>query len=189
MLSAVRAGVVYDTLDRPDAPLRGTQVGSAIEVADRWLGSDLQFIKTDAWIQHHQPIGPLTLHASASFSTIGAPGGPPRSERLFLTSASEIRGYQPETFGPVGALGTPIGGEAKLLARAELEVPLVRRIGLSAIGFADAGGLYGGGQGQTGLSVGFGLLWRSPIGALRFSWALPVDGAHPAFVFGIGSSF
>lgn len=201
ILSALRTGVVYDTLDRPDAPMRGTQLGASIEVADRRLGSDLTFIKTDAWAQHHQPIGPLTLHLSGSlttigdrigpsFSTIGGSGGAPRSELLFLDNSNEIRGYRPDSFGPVDALGRPVGGNAKVLGSVELEVPLVRRIGLSAIGFADAGGLLDrSGQGQLGLSLGFGLLWRSPIGPLKFSWALPVDGPGPAFVFGIGSGF
>jgi outer membrane protein insertion porin family len=188
-LSSLRAGVVYDTLDQIGAPLRGSQVGSSIEVADRALGSDLQFIRTDAWAQHHQPIGPLTLHLSGSFTTISGPGGAPRSERLFLTSSNEIRGYRPDSFGPISALGTPVGGEAKLLGSVELEVPIVRRIGLSAVGFVDGGGLMLGGQGQLGSSAGFGLLWRSPIGPLKFSWAFPLDGSKPGFCFGMGSVF
>ncbi len=188
LLSALKAGVVYDTLDHKIAPTRGTQIGGSIEVGDRSLGSDIEFIRTDAWAHHHQPIGPLTLHLSGSFTTIGGPGGgpAPRSERLFLMSGSEIRGYHPDTFGPVNALGTPVGGDAKLLGSVELEVPLVRRIGLSAIGFADAGALVAQGQGQFGRSVGFGLLWRSPIGPLKLSWAVPLDGGKPGFVFGIG---
>lgn len=187
LISALRTGLVYDTLDRRDAPLRGTNIGASIEVADRRLGSDLQFTRTDAWAQHHQPLGPLTLHVAGSLSTITGPGGTPRSERLFLDSAHEIRGYSPLAFGPVDSLGTPVGGDAKLLGSIELEVPLVRRIGLSAVGFADAGGLFDrNGSGQVGSSLGFGLLWRSPIGVLRFNWAF-TDGGKPAFVFGIGA--
>ena len=163
-LSALRAGVVYDTLDQLGAPTRGTQLGGSVEVGDTWLGSEIQFLRTDAWAQHHQPIGPLTLHLSGAFTTISGPGGAPRSERLFLGSSSEIRGYRPDAFGPISALGTPLGGEAKVLGSVELEVPLVRRIGLSAFGFVDGGGLFGAGQGQLGSSAGFGLLWRSPIG-------------------------
>ncbi|HEY5946256.1 MAG TPA: BamA/TamA family outer membrane protein [Kofleriaceae bacterium] len=193
ILSSLRAGVVYDTRDQIDAPLRGTTIGSSLEVADRRLGSDLQFTRIDSWVQHHQPMGPLTLHLRGSFTTIGGtidgPAGVPRSERLFLGSSNEIRGYRPDAFGPIDGLGTPVGGYAKLLAGAELEVPLIRRIGLSATGFVDTGALLDDSQGQFGTSVGFGLLWRSPIGALRFSWAFPVDGSKPAFVFGIGSSF
>ena len=190
VLSALRAGVVYDTRDVLDAPRRGTALGASIEIADRRLGSELEFTRTQAWAQHHQPLGPLTLHLAGSFTTIAGPHGTPGSERLFLDSSLELRGYRPDTFGPIDALGRPIGADAKLLASAELEVPVVRRIGLSAIGFVDGGGLFDrDGQGQLGHSVGFGILWRSPIGALRFNWAVPLDGGSPSFVFGLGSAF
>lgn len=187
-LSALRAGVVYDTLDRRIAPLRGSNIGASIEVADARLGSDLHFTRTEAWAQTHQPIGPLTLHLSGSLTTITGPGGAPRSERLFLDSMHELRGYMPLEFGPVDRMGVPVGGEAKLLGSAELEVPLIRQIGLSATAFADVGGLFDRAAGsQIGRSVGVGLLWRSPIGPLRFSWALPLDGSDElVFGFGIG---
>lgn len=195
LLSAVRAGWVYDTLDRHDAPLRGSNIGASLEVANGALGSDLHYAKFESWMSHHQPIGALTLHLSGSFttltdsfSTIETPGGPPRSERLFLNSSQDIRGYSPLTFGPVDSLGRAVGGDTKVLASAELEAPLVRRIGLSAIGFMDAGALFDRHlYGQAGHSVGVGLLWRSPIGALRFSWAVPLDGGKPTFCFSIGT--
>lgn len=187
VLSALRTGVVYDTLDRRDAPMRGSNLGASIEIADRWLGSDLQFVRTDAWARTHQPLGPFTLHLMGSLTAITGPGGAPATERLFLETLQEVRGYHPLAFGPVDSLGRPIGGEAKLLGSAELELPLVRRIGLSAIGFADVGSLYDRSAGaQVGRSVGFGLLWRSPIGPLRFSWAFPEGRGKPMFVFGVG---
>jgi outer membrane protein insertion porin family len=186
-ISAFRAGLVYDTRDRRLAPLSGSNIGASIEVADPRWGSDLRFTRTEAWAEHHQPLGPLTLHLSGSLTTIAAPGGVPLSERLFLDTAHEIRGYSPLSFGPVDGLGRPVGGDAKLLGSAELEVPLARRIGLSAVGFVDGGGIaVRGGESVHGLSAGFGLLWRSPIGVLRFSWAFPADGGGPVFVFGMG---
>ncbi|HEY5928481.1 MAG TPA: BamA/TamA family outer membrane protein, partial [Kofleriaceae bacterium] len=198
ILSALRAGIVYDSTDRSGAPLHGTVFGTSAEISERRLGSDFDFIRTDTWLQHHRPIGPFTLHLSGSLSTIGSPSystieyGRPQvalSERLFLGSSQEIRGYDPDSFGPIDALGRPIGGNAKLLGSVELEAPLVRRIGLSAFGFADAGGLFTSGQHRVGRSVGFGLLWRSPIGPLKLSWALPLDGTKPGFVFGFGTGF
>ena len=38
-------------------------------------------------------------------------------------------------------------------------------------------------------AYGFGLIWRSPIGPLRFDWAKPIDGGPTRFIFGIGSAF
>jgi outer membrane protein insertion porin family len=187
-LSALRTGLVYDTRDRKDAPLTGSNIGASVEVADRRLGSDLTFTRWDAWAQHHQPIGPLTLHLAGSFTQID---GAPRSERLFLDTSREIRGYSPLDFGPIDGFGRPVGGDAKLLGSVELELPVIRKIGLSLVGFVDGGGVIdrSTGQYQRGASAGVGILWRSPIGALRFDWAVPLDGGKPVFGFGIGSPF
>jgi outer membrane protein insertion porin family len=187
LISAFRSGLVYDTRDRKLAPMTGSNIGASIEVADPRWGSDLSFTRSEAWAEHHQPLGPVTLHLTGSLTTITAPGGVPLSERLFLDTAHEIRGYSPLTFGPIDGLGRSVGGDMKLLGSAELEVPLVRKIGLSAVGFVDGGGLAARGVDSVqGLSVGFGLLWRSPIGVLRFSWAFPKEGGSPVFVFGMG---
>jgi outer membrane protein assembly factor BamA len=65
-------------------------------------------------------------------------------------------------------------------------VPLSRRYGISIHGFYDAAAITGDGRAQAGASVGFGILWRSPIGNLRFDWAFPLDGdGKPHFVFGL----
>jgi outer membrane protein insertion porin family len=187
-ISSLRSGFVYDTLDRHDAPLRGTSAGLMFESADRRLGSDYTFDRIEGWVSHHQPIGPLTLHLSASYSQVS--GDVPMSERLFLDGSSDIRGYRPGEIGPVDALGRSIGGTTKLMGRAELEVPLLRRIGLSAVGFMDAGAIGDSSQVDAAHSVGFGLLWRSPIGPLRFEWALPLDRTGPPrFLFSVGGSW
>jgi outer membrane protein insertion porin family len=133
------------------------------------------------------------LHLGGSVTSSGSLSslGPqlPRSERLFLDNALELRGFQRDAFGPADAMGRPVGGDVKLLGTAELEIPLVRRIGLSAIGFMDVGSIAGSGQTVSGRSLGAGFLWRSPIGPLKFSWALPLDGGKPGFVFGFGGGF
>jgi outer membrane protein assembly factor BamA len=38
-------------------------------------------------------------------------------------------------------------------------------------------------------SVGVSIIWRSPIGPLRFDWALPLDGERRGaqFLFGLGA--
>jgi outer membrane protein insertion porin family len=187
-ISSVRTGLIYDTLDQHGAPLRGTSVGLVFESADRRLGSDYSFDRIQGWVSSHQPIGPLTLHLSASYSQVT--GDVPMSERLFLDGSSDIRGYRPGEIGPVDALGRPVGGTSKLMGHAELEVPLVRRIGLSAVGFMDAGAIGDSNEVDAAHSVGFGLLWRSPIGPLRFEWALPLDRTGPPrFLFSVGGTW
>jgi outer membrane protein insertion porin family len=81
------------------------------------------------------------------------------------------------------------------VGRAELEVPIWKAAGLSLAGWADAGLRYNAdsmwGPTDSPLlrrSVGFSIIWRSPIGPLRFDWAIPLDGRdrNTKFLFGLG---
>ena len=191
LLSAVRAGMVYSTLDNEAAPMRGTRLGAWLEVADRRLGSDVELARAHAWGSHHRPLGPFTLHVggSATAVTTSDPLGVPLSERLQLDGWSELRGYRPEALGPVDMYGRPIGGTVKLTGRGELELPVIPSAGISIAGFVDGAAVYDpSGQGGYGTSVGLGIRWRSPIGLLRFDWAVPLgrEDRVPRFGFSIG---
>ena len=185
-LAALRMGLEYDTLDTPVMPRRGTSIGSSIEIADRDLGSQIQMLRTDAWISHHRALGPLTLHLGGSVSAVSSTT--PLSERLQFDGSSDLRGFAIGDLGPIGRNGMSLGGNFKYTARAELEVPLVPRLGISAAGFVDAAGLVAGTRGWSGASTGVGLIWRSPIGPLRLDLAVPLDGGRPSLVFGLGGN-
>ncbi|MBA3452819.1 MAG: BamA/TamA family outer membrane protein, partial [Deltaproteobacteria bacterium] len=187
-LAAIRAGIDYNTLDHPFAPTRGTRVGTSIEIADRDLGSEIQMIRTDAWLSHHRPLGPLTLHLAGTMSTVS--DGAPFSERLHFDGNRDIRGYAPGALGPRDPLtGMSLGGNLKYTARGELEAPLLPRAGLSLAGWVDAGGILTHGAQWSAASVGVGVLWRSPIGLIRVDLAVPLDGGKPGLVFGLGGTW
>jgi outer membrane protein insertion porin family len=185
-IASLRSGLVYSTLDQPYMPTKGMLLGTSIEVADRWLGSDVQLTRIDGWGSIHKSVGPFIAHLGGSVSAISSrdPGGVPLSERLFLNRSNLVRGYGPGEIGPRN------GGNFEFTARGELELPVIPRLGISLVGFIDHGGIFDrSGSGSTGTSAGVGILWRSPIGPLRFDWALPLDGTRPIFTFGIGASF
>ena len=186
-LSSVRAGLAYSDVDDPSYPTRGTSVGSTIEVADQRLGSELGYLRTDSWFTHHRPVGPFTLHLGTRTSTIT---DVPISERLHFDGSSDIRGFAPGAIGPKDPLtGQPTGGNLLWSARGELEAPLLGD--LHVAGFVDVGGLHDHHVGQTAASAGVGLIWRSPIGPLRFDVAFPLTGEDrgPRYIFGIGGMF
>jgi outer membrane protein insertion porin family len=190
LVSAFRAGFAYSTLDRAvTMPFSGSSAGAMIEVADRRFGSEVEMTRATAWANHHRAVGPFVLHVGGTAAVVAGPRAIPRGERLYLESSTEIRGYAPGAIGPVDGFGRPVGGNYKLTGRAELELPVWRRAGISVVGFGDAGVIGDGSQGELGVSAGFGILWRSPIGTLRFDWAFPLDGGPPRFVFGIGTLF
>ncbi|HEY1555531.1 MAG TPA: BamA/TamA family outer membrane protein [Kofleriaceae bacterium] len=196
LISAARAGIEYDTRDSRFSPTRGTDLGVGVEYASPLLGSDLELGTVTAWAGTHQPIGPAILHLEGTFTGLASPDVIPLADRLFLMGSSDVRGYLPGAFGPVDADGDPIGGNMKLTGRSSLEVPLGGS-GLSLEGFLDYARVsdtsmtsrYGLAS-AAGLSVGFGVIWRSPLGPLRLDFAIPlVRGATPGLVFGIGNSF
>jgi outer membrane protein insertion porin family len=187
VLGALRAGVEYSTIGTEEQryyPRHGTVAGAAVTYADEQLGSEVSYLRMDTWLAHHQPLGPFTLHLGARSSTIATSltEGIPISERLHFDGSSDVRGFAPGSI-------LPGGGTSMWSARAELETPSWQ--GLSVAGFFDAGGLYGDGAGGEAASAGFGIIWRSPIGPLRFDWAKPLTGEDRdlRFVFGIGGMF
>jgi outer membrane protein assembly factor BamA len=195
LVSALRVGVEYSSVDAGPFPRRGSGAGAWIEAADARIGSETDLLRARAWLGHHRPLGPLLLHLTGSADVVTSrdPLGVPLSERLQLDGSSELRGYAPGALGPIDAAGASLGGHLRMLGRAELEFPIAPRIGLSGTVFADAGMIADleAGSSAAGTSVGFGLLWRSPLAALRLDLAFPLrDGkAQPALLLGMGTAF
>nr|HEX4316772.1 BamA/TamA family outer membrane protein [Kofleriaceae bacterium] len=196
-ISAIRAGLEYDTRNSRVLPRRGDDLGVSVEYADPLLGSDLQLATLSAWAGTHRPLGPVTLHLEGSLTTLASGSVIPLADRLWLIGPYDVRGFLPGSITPLDAAGTPIGGTLELTGRASLELPL-GRTGVSLEGFYDYARLadmsrpasLGGVAVATGMSVGTGIVWRSPLGPLRVDVALPlVHGALPTLVFGIGTGF
>lgn len=118
------------------------------------------------------------------------PMGVPLAYRLFHEGHAEVRGYALDE-------ASPVGDNAEAIGRVELELPVIPKWGLSIAGFADAGVRYntdaawGPSTGLLQRSVGASIIWRSPIGLLRFDWAVPLDGPKEdtQFLFGLGGGF
>jgi outer membrane protein insertion porin family len=188
-LAALRAGVEYNTLDQPFLATRGTRVGSYLEVAAPELGSDVSMIHTKSYAETHHALGPMILHVGGSFETVSGDGGLPEGELLHFDGSSQLRGFAPNAFGPRDPTGRVIGGTMAFYGHTDLELPLSRRLGISAVGFVDGGGLFGATAGELGASTGLGFVWRSPIGPIGAYWAWPSLHDSPKFIFGVGTTF
>lgn len=168
---------------------------------------NLQF----GYLQEHYP----KLNGSTGESPV------PISELYFLGGITTIRGYAQRTVSPTELVvqsGDPsgaasslrVGGNKQVIFNAELEVPILEKVGIRGVVFFDAGNTFGRNSnffdvkndlllGNMNLplgllySVGFGVRWFSPIGPLRFEWGIPLT-RRPGdqliqFEFTIGNSF
>ncbi|MEF8792171.1 outer membrane protein assembly factor BamA [Thiohalorhabdus sp.] len=105
----------------------------------------------------------------------------PFYERFYLGGARSVRGFETFSLGPKDADGDPVGGVTKLQANTELVFPFPGQAsgrGLRWALFADTGWVYGAGEeidlDKLRAAAGVGFRWFSPMGPLRFDYALPV---------------
>ena len=188
--ASLGAGVAYSTLDEPLLPRRGSRLELFVGRIGRRLGSADDLVRAGGVIEHARPLGPFTLrlHGHATAVRSRDPMGVPLAFRLQHEGHAAVRGYALET-------GARAGHNLEAVGKVELELPLVPKWGLSLAGFADAGLRYNtdAAWGPRGAllqrSAGVSLIWRSPIGLLRFDWAFPLDGDRrdAQFLFGFGA--
>ncbi|MFZ5443649.1 MAG: outer membrane protein assembly factor BamA [Myxococcota bacterium] len=180
------------------------------------LGSVFKMNLQVGYLQEHFP--------RAELGPNGEPTGRgplPISEQYFLGGINTIRGYPLRQVAPSQLIGTSVspdatvtplrvGGNKQLIFNAELEIPLLEKVGIRGVLFFDCGNTFDRNSNffdvsndatlapmnlPLGLlySVGFGVRWFSPIGPLRFEWGIPLTrrpGDQPIqFEFTIGNSF
>ena len=122
----------------------------------------------------------------------------PFFKAFYAGGVGSVRGYEAGSLGPRDIYGNTLGGKRKIVGNAELFYPLIkgdRSVRIS--GFFDAGQIYVNGFEPEfenfRFSTGVGLAWNSPIGPLKFSYAIPLNSI-PAdkiqrFQFQVGTVF
>ncbi len=179
--------IVYNTVDDRQNPHEGIYASFTHEYAG--LGGDSEYYK--AFIRAR-----MFYTLSDEFDIVGSLAGSAGhvvalGDNLnvfeqFKIGGKEVRGFDNSGIGP--RMGDDsIGGTTYFTASAEATFPLPlvpQDLGFRGAVFADAGTLYGselasdGGAQGTSMSlrasVGAGVVWNSPFGALRVDYAVPV---------------
>jgi outer membrane protein insertion porin family len=122
----------------------------------------------------------------------------PFFKAFYAGGVGSVRGYDAGTLGPRDIYGNTLGGKRKIVGNAEIGYPLLK--GEKAVrvsGFFDIGQIYADGtQPQYEnfrYSTGIAVAWNSPIGPLKFSYAIPLNDIEgdkiQRFQFQVGQGF
>ena len=203
-------GWARDGRDSALIPSRGTYQQVSLE-----LGTSLGDLEYYRGYYQHQYFYPLlkgnVISLNGEFGYGDTYNGKtfPITKNYYVGGIGSVRGYEPGSLGPqteqyyVGTttptgVKSPTGGSSKLVANAEYTFPIpgsgVDKT-LRLFGFFDAGNVFDGTVNLSELrkSYGFGLSWISPLGPLKFSYALPIndkpDDRLQRFQFQIGTAF
>ncbi len=204
----------HDTRNRTVFASAGNQHTIGVNVTIP--GSDLEYYKasyiTNTYIGVTSATTLLLRSNLAYGNGYGKTSALPFYERYYAGGIRTVRGYDSNSLGPRDpATNLPIGGNMRITAGADyiFPIPFVEKapssVRLSAfldIGnvFLDNYNTYDAPTGTNGFqldqirsSYGLSLVWISPIGPLRFSYAQTINDAPGdrlrAFQFSIGSFF
>jgi outer membrane protein insertion porin family len=218
---ATEASYSYDSRNRAIFPDSGVYSRLGAEVT--LPGGDLEYYKLTYRLRMYYPFTDhisLLLGGEYGYGDGYGEEGTgkailPFFENFYAGGTRSIRGYKGNTIGPRDAYcsnddllcanpvpGDRVGGNEKLLGRAELFFPVPftdepsRNFRLSA--FLDTGRLKGNvpfiiNDDAFRSTYGIAAVWITPVGALVFNWAWPIDPKEgdelERFQFNIGAPF
>ena len=172
--------------------------------SDLSMAGDARYVRTNYQIQQYTPLTKkytLALNADLGWGQ-GLSNRPyPLFKNYFVGGLGSVRGFQQSTLGPSDTTNSLyLGGPKKIVMNAEMLAPVPgagndRTLRLFA--FTDVGRAFGEHEkislSELRSSYGVGLSWISPMGPLRFSYAMPmrrqVTDKIQRLQFQIGTSF
>jgi outer membrane protein insertion porin family len=172
--------------------------------ADLSVAGDARYVRTNYQIQQYTPLTKkytLALNADLGWGQGLSDRPYPLFKNYFVGGLGSVRGFQQSTLGPSDSTNTLyLGGPKKIVLNAEMLAPFPgagndRTLRLFA--FTDVGRAFGENEkisfSELRSSYGIGLSWISPMGPLRFSYAMPmrrqVADKIQRLQFQIGTSF
>jgi outer membrane protein insertion porin family len=173
--------------------------------ADLSLAGDVRYFRSNYQYQQYFPLSKkYTLAVNADLGWGQGLSGQefPLFKNFYVGGLGSVRGFEQSTLGPQSADLPPIylGGPKKVVFNAELLMPFPGAGNdktLRLYGFTDVGSAFADEQklsfNELRASAGIGLSWISPMGPLRFSYAMPIrkqtNDKIQRLQFQIGTSF
>lgn len=193
-VSSVGSTATYSTLDNAKSPTNGIRSQLSQDLAG--LGGNVKFMRTTEDVRYYKSLNSDLVgmvRAQGGYVT-GWGGQQVPLMNNFFGGPTMVRGFSPNGFGPrdltPGTTMDNVGGSMYWATTAELQsaIPGVpNEYGLKASAFVDAGSVFGYSGSTASLqvanknvvrsSVGAGLTWASPFGALTIDYAVPLTKA------------
>jgi outer membrane protein insertion porin family len=205
--SSIGYTVAYDTRDNKKRPTEGVYFSLSQDLAG--LGGDVQYIRSSGDARAYYTLTDNVIGMSRTQAGMITPWGGQdvRLLDMFYRGNDLVRGFAPAGIGPrdLGSVNQDaLGGSMFIGTSAEVLFALpggLSELGLRGAVFADVGSVWGTNKTAAGLpalsgsafapraSVGTGVAWDSPLGALRVDYGIPVvkqssDKVQP-FSFGL----
>ncbi len=163
---------------------------------------DIRYYKLNYQHQWFYPVsGDVTLLLNGEAGMGGGYAGKPMPffKNFYAGGTGSVRGYDSNSLGPRDSTDAVLGGTKRVVGNVELLVPFpgIKEKSVRLSGFFDAGAVYGSGDlpGTAGLrySTGAAITWISPMGPIKFSYAVPLNKQSvdklQKFQFSLGSMF
>lgn len=190
-----------DTLDSAIYTTEGSVQRATAEISLPVF--DMRYYKLDYLQQWFHPLSKdltLMLHGEAGIAGGYGSKDLPFFKNFYAGGPGSVRGYDSNSLGPRDSTNAVLGGPRRVLAGAEVLAPfpgMGNEQSVRLSGFIDGGAIYGPGDlpGSAGMrySAGVALTWISPVGPLKFSYAVPINKQPQdklqKFQFTLGSIF
>ncbi len=177
-------GWIYDSRNRGLFPTEGVRNRLNLQVAVP--GSTLEYYKVELNHKRYLPVGKkstILLRGEVNYGG-GLKGlsGPPPFEYFYTGGSQSVRGFQANSLGPRPADGSSsrsLGGAFETVGGVEfLFPPSEESESLRLSLFADIGNVFASADdfdaGKLRSSYGVGLVWLTPVGVLKLSYAKPL---------------
>ncbi len=194
-------GWTHDTRNRTIFATEGTIQTVSAEVV--LPSSDINFYKLTTrsnWLYPMTDLFTLSLEARLAYGdSYKDTSQLPFFEKFYAGGANSVRGYRSNSLGPREA-GDPVGGDFRVIGSSEVIFPppfAADSQTVRFITFFDIGNVYTDidsyDSDEMRQSVGFGLMWMSPVGPLAFNLARPMNDEPQdeteTFQFTLGTAF
>lgn len=193
----------HDTRNRAIFPDSGYYSLLSAEVA--LPGGDLEYYRLTVRQQFYVPMSKgisFMLGADLGYGEgYGDTSALPFYKNYYAGGGRSVRGFKGNSLGPRDSLtDEPIGGNTKVIGHLEVSFPSPfegseRSFRLST--FVDAGNVFASQKvfdsNELRSSYGVSAVWLTPVGALTFNWAWPINSKtgdeREVFQFAIGAPF